>query len=72
MANTAVEIPFYVAKDGEPLTGASAQMEFDSLRHWAGQINRRQLLQSVRSAAGGTSSVSAMAPARLTEVILSV
>ena len=32
MANTAIEIPFYVAKDGESLTGASAQMEFESLK----------------------------------------
>jgi len=31
MANTAIEIPFYVASDGEPLTGAAAQMEFESL-----------------------------------------
>jgi len=36
MANTAIEIPFYVAKDGEPLTGASAQMEFESLRTLTG------------------------------------
>lgn len=32
MANTAIEIAFYVAKDGAPLTGASAQMDFESLR----------------------------------------
>lgn len=32
MANTAIEIPFYVSKDGEPLTGASAQIEFESLQ----------------------------------------
>ena len=32
MANTAIEIPFYVAKDGEALTSASAEMEFESLR----------------------------------------
>ena len=31
MANTAIEIPFFVAKDGEPLTGASAEMDFESL-----------------------------------------
>ena len=31
MANSAIDIPFYVAKDGKPLTGASAQMEFESL-----------------------------------------
>jgi hypothetical protein len=32
MANSAIEIPFYVAKDGEPLTGAAGQMDFESLK----------------------------------------
>ena len=32
MANTAIEIPFYVAKDGQPLAGASGQMDFESLK----------------------------------------
>jgi len=32
MANAAIEIPFYVASDGVPLTGASAEMEFASLK----------------------------------------
>ena len=36
MANTAIEIPFYVSKDGEPLTGAAAQMDFESLKTLAG------------------------------------
>ena len=36
MANSAIEIPFYVAKDGGPLTSAAAQMEFESLRTLAG------------------------------------
>lgn len=31
MANTAIEIPFYVSKDGQGLTGAAAEMEFESL-----------------------------------------
>lgn len=31
MANTAIEIPFYVAQDGQPLTGAAAKMNFESL-----------------------------------------
>ena len=31
MANTAIEIPFFVASDGVPLTGAAAQMDFESL-----------------------------------------
>ena len=36
MANTAIEIPFYVSEDGEPLTGAAAQMDFESLKTLAG------------------------------------
>ncbi len=36
MANSAIEIPFYVAKDGGPLAGAAAQMDFESLRTLAG------------------------------------
>jgi len=36
MANTTIEIPFYVAFGGEPLTAAADQMEFESLRTVAG------------------------------------
>jgi hypothetical protein len=36
MANTAIEIPFYVSRDGEPLTGAEAQMDFEGLKTLAG------------------------------------
>ena len=36
MANTAIEIPFYVSNDGEPLPGAVAQMDFESLKTLAG------------------------------------
>jgi hypothetical protein len=36
MANTVIEIPFYVSKDGEPLTGAAAQMAFESLKTLSG------------------------------------
>jgi hypothetical protein len=32
MANTAIEIPFYVAKDGQPLAGASSEMDFESFK----------------------------------------
>lgn len=32
MANTAIEILFYVAKDGQPLTGASTEMDFENLK----------------------------------------
>ena len=31
MANSLIQIPFYVSFDGMPLTGAAAQIEFDSL-----------------------------------------
>jgi len=36
MANTAIEIPFYVASGGSPLTGAAAEMNFESLQTLAG------------------------------------
>ncbi len=32
MANTAIEIPFYVSTDGLPLTGAGSEMDFESLK----------------------------------------
>ena len=32
MANSNIVIPFYVAVDGAPLTGAAAEMEFESLK----------------------------------------
>ena len=32
MANTAIEIPFYVSKDGSPLAGAAAEMNFENLK----------------------------------------
>ena len=36
MANSAMTVPFYVARDGEPLAGAAAEMAFESLRTLAG------------------------------------
>jgi len=36
MANTAIEIPFYVSKDGSPLTGAAGEMNFESLKTLSG------------------------------------
>lgn len=36
MANTAIGVPFYVSNDGEPLVGAAAQMDFESLKTLAG------------------------------------
>ena len=32
MANTAIDIPFYVSKDGVPLIGAAAEMNFEYLK----------------------------------------
>jgi hypothetical protein len=32
MANTAIDIPFYVSRDGLPLNGAADEMEFESLK----------------------------------------
>jgi hypothetical protein len=32
MANTAIDIPFYVSKDGTPLTGAAGEMNFEYLK----------------------------------------
>lgn len=32
MANSAIDIPFYVAKDGMPLTGSANKMNFESLK----------------------------------------
>ncbi len=52
MANTAIEIPFYVAKDGEPLTGASAQMEFESLKTLGG-VDKSGSAPSVSEIGGG-------------------
>ena len=36
MANTAIEIPFYVSSDAAPLTGAATEMDFESLKTLAG------------------------------------
>jgi hypothetical protein len=36
MANTAIEIPFYIAKDGQPLVGAAGEMNFESLKTISG------------------------------------
>jgi len=32
MANSAIDIPFYVSKDGQPLVGAADEMNFESLK----------------------------------------
>ena len=52
MANTAIEIPFYVAKDGVPLTGAAAEMEFESLKALDG-IDKSGVAPSISEISGG-------------------
>ncbi len=52
MANTAIEIPFYVSKDGEPLTNASAQMDFYSLKTLAG-VDKSSSAPAINEISGG-------------------
>ena len=52
MANTAIEIPFYVAKDGEPLTGATDQMEFESLKTLGG-LDKSSSAPAISEIGGG-------------------
>jgi hypothetical protein len=58
MANAAIIIPFYVAKDGQPLTGAAAQMEFEHLRTTAG-ADKLASAPSISEIGGGWYSFSA-------------
>ena len=52
MANTAIEVPFYVSNDGEPLTGAAAQMDFESLKTLAG-VDKSSSAPTVSEIGGG-------------------
>jgi len=52
MANTAIEIPFYVAKDGEPLTGAAGEMEFESLKNLSG-VDKSGTAPAISEVGGG-------------------
>ncbi len=52
MANAGICIPFYAAKSGEPLTGAAAQMDFESLKTLAG-IDKSGSAPSVSEVGGG-------------------
>lgn len=52
MANTAIEIPFYIAKDGEPLTGAAGQMEFESLKTLGG-VDKSGSAPAISEVGGG-------------------
>jgi len=52
MANAAIEIPFYVAKAGAPLTGAAAQMDFQSLLTLAG-VDKSASAPAISEIGGG-------------------
>lgn len=52
MANTTIEIPFYVSKDGEPLTNAAAQMDFESLKTLAG-VDKSSSAPTISEIGGG-------------------
>ena len=52
MANTAIEIPFYVAKDGVPLTGAAAKMDFEYLKTLDG-TDKLALAPAISEIGGG-------------------
>ena len=52
MANAGICIPFYVAKNGEPLAGAAAQMDFESLKTLAG-ADKSGSAPSVSEVGGG-------------------
>jgi len=52
MANSAITIPFYVARDGEPLTGAAAEMAFESLRTLAG-VDKSASAPAISEIGGG-------------------
>ena len=52
MANTAIEIPFYVAKDGTPLTGAATEMNFEYLKTLDG-TDKLALAPAISEIGGG-------------------
>jgi len=52
MANSVMVVPFYVAKDGEPLVGAAAEMAFESLQTLAG-VDKAGSAPSISEVGGG-------------------
>jgi len=52
MANTAIDIPFYVSKDGQPLTGAAAEMNFEYLKTISG-VDKSVSAPSISEIGGG-------------------
>ena len=52
MANAMIDIPFYVSMDGEPLTNAAAEMDFESLKTLAG-VDKSSSAPTVSEIGGG-------------------
>lgn len=52
MANVAIDIPFYVSKDGQPLIGAAAEMNFEYLKTLAG-VDKSGSAPSISEIGGG-------------------
>ena len=58
MANSAIKIPFYVSREGVPLTVASAEMEFESLLTTGG-VDKSASAPAISEIGGGWYSFSA-------------
>ncbi len=52
MSNTAINIPFYVAKDGQPLSGAASEMNFETLTTLGG-TNKISSAPAISEIGGG-------------------
>lgn len=52
MANTAIDIPFYVSKDGVPLIGAAAEMNFGYLKTIGG-VDKSSSAPAISEIGGG-------------------
>lgn len=52
MANTAIDVPFYVSKDGQPLVGAADEMNFEYLKTLDG-TDKSSLAPAISEIGGG-------------------
>lgn len=52
MANTSIDIPFYVSKDGQPLIGAAGEMNFEYLKTLAG-VDKSSSAPAISEIGGG-------------------
>ena len=52
MSNAMIDIPFYVSRDGEPLTNAAAEMDFESLMTLAG-VDKSSSAPTISEIGGG-------------------